>query len=99
MLHEDSKTTDRHGALRLALGIAAAYAAFGVAWILLSDAAVSAVSTEPAWLSLAQRYKGRVVFRELPGHSHWLIGEPGWEKIAGEALEWIEDVCAAQPVL
>ena len=58
MLHEDSKTTDRHGALRLALGIAAAYAVFGMAWILLSDAAVVAVSTDPAWLTLAQRYKG-----------------------------------------
>lgn len=58
MLHEGSESAETRGALRLALGIGAAYAAFGVAWILLSDAAVSAVSTEPGWLELAQRYKG-----------------------------------------
>lgn len=58
MLHEGSESPEAGGALRLALGIGAAYAAFGMAWILLSDAAVSAVSTEPGWLELAQRYKG-----------------------------------------
>ncbi len=49
MLHEGSEPAETRSALRLALGIGAAYAAFGVAWILLSDAAVSAVSTEPGW--------------------------------------------------
>jgi len=58
MLHEGSESPETRGALRLALGIGAAYAAFGIAWILLSDAAVSAVSTEPGWLEVAQRYKG-----------------------------------------
>ncbi|HWD27485.1 MAG TPA: alpha/beta hydrolase [Rhizomicrobium sp.] len=38
---------------------------------------------------IAERYKARAVFEELAGHSHWLIGEPGWEKIAGRVLTWI----------
>jgi pimeloyl-ACP methyl ester carboxylesterase len=46
---------------------------------------------------IAERYKGRVVYEELPGHSHWLIGEPGWEKIAARAVAWIDDVCGALP--
>lgn len=28
-------------------------------------------------------------FRAMPGMSHWLIGEQGWEDVAGAALEWL----------
>lgn len=42
--------------------------------------------------SVATRYRGRARYEELPGHSHWLIGEPGWEKIAKLALDWLEDL-------
>lgn len=38
---------------------------------------------------IADRYKGRARYEELPDHSHWLVGEPGWEKIAARALEWL----------
>lgn len=38
---------------------------------------------------IAARYGSRMTFEELPGHSHWLIGEPGWEKIAARAIAWI----------
>lgn len=27
-------------------------------------------------------------FQELPGRSHWLIAEPGWEAVADAAIEW-----------
>jgi pimeloyl-ACP methyl ester carboxylesterase len=27
---------------------------------------------------------------EFPGHSHFLIAEPGWEEVAGAILAWIE---------
>jgi pimeloyl-ACP methyl ester carboxylesterase len=43
---------------------------------------------------IAERYEGRAVFHELPKHSHWLIGEPGWEKIAKRALLWLDDILA-----
>ena len=26
-----------------------------------------------------------------PGMSHWLIGEPGWEQVAGRALDWTRE--------
>ncbi len=45
---------------------------------------------------LAARYGARIAFEELPGHSHWLIGEPGWEKIAGRALAWLEGAAGAK---
>ena len=45
---------------------------------------------------IAERYKGRVVYEELPGHSHWLIGEPGWEKIAARSVTWIDEVVGVE---
>lgn len=43
---------------------------------------------------LARRYGGRARYEELPGRSHWLIGEPGWEKVASGTLMWLERVLA-----
>jgi pimeloyl-ACP methyl ester carboxylesterase len=35
---------------------------------------------------------GRVgaAFRLMPGMSHWMIGEPGWEAVADAAIAWID---------
>jgi non-heme chloroperoxidase len=41
---------------------------------------------------IAARYHGRAVFEEVRGHSHWLIGEPGYEKIAARAIAWLGEV-------
>jgi pimeloyl-ACP methyl ester carboxylesterase len=43
---------------------------------------------------LARRYGGRARYEELPDHSHWLIGEPGWRKIADGTLMWLDRVLA-----
>jgi pimeloyl-ACP methyl ester carboxylesterase len=40
--------------------------------------------------NIAQRYKKLATFEELSNHSHWLIGEPGWEKIAQRVADWFE---------
>jgi pimeloyl-ACP methyl ester carboxylesterase len=49
--------------------------------------------------SIARRYRGRAVYEVIDGQSHWLIGEPGWERIAARSLDWLEQVLAedAQP--
>lgn len=44
--------------------------------------------------SVAQRYRGRARYEEAAGHSHWLIGEPGWEKIAVSSLSWLDEIAA-----
>jgi pimeloyl-ACP methyl ester carboxylesterase len=41
---------------------------------------------------IAARYQGRARFEEIRGHSHWLIGEPGWEKIAAKSIDWLDSV-------
>jgi pimeloyl-ACP methyl ester carboxylesterase len=30
-------------------------------------------------------------FRAMPGMSHWLVGEPGWETVAETVLRWLAD--------
>ena len=47
-------------AWRIALGIGALYALFGVVWIMVSDALVLWASADPAWVAAAQRVKGIV---------------------------------------
>lgn len=37
----------------------------------------------------ARRYKNAELV-ELPNHAHWVLGEPGWEKIARDASAWIK---------
>jgi len=40
---------------------------------------------------IAALYKGHVTAEVLDGMGHWLIGEPGWEKLAARALAWLKD--------
>jgi pimeloyl-ACP methyl ester carboxylesterase len=37
----------------------------------------------------ARLYKERAQFEVMPGMSHWLIGEPGWEAVCERALAWL----------
>jgi non-heme chloroperoxidase len=41
---------------------------------------------------LARRYGGRARYEELPNHSHWLVGEPGWERIVAGSLDWLSRI-------
>ena len=40
----------------------------------------------------AALYKDRAIHETVAGMGHWLIGEPGWEKIAARALAWLETI-------
>ncbi len=50
---------------------------------------------------IARRYRGRAQYRELKGASHWLLLEPGWEKLVAQTLFWLSrlhaDAEASQP--
>lgn len=37
----------------------------------------------------AALYKDRAAYETLAGMSHWLVGEPGWEKVCDRALAWL----------
>ena len=40
---------------------------------------------------IAALYKDRATAEVLDGMGHWLIGEPGWERLAVRALKWLEE--------
>ena len=40
---------------------------------------------------IAALYKDRATAEVLDGMGHWLIGEPGWEKLAARALAWLKE--------
>ena len=39
---------------------------------------------------IAALYKNRATAEILDGMGHWLIGEPGWERLAARALDWLK---------
>jgi pimeloyl-ACP methyl ester carboxylesterase len=39
---------------------------------------------------VAELYRDQATYEKIPGMSHWLVGEPGWEKVADRALNWLK---------
>jgi len=35
-----------------------------------------------------RRSKSITAFKEFPGRSHYIFGQPGWEEVADFALDW-----------
>ena len=49
--------------------------------------------TPPSVLrKIADKYKENAVYKEFENHGHWIIGEPGWEKIADYSSRWLRNV-------
>ena len=40
---------------------------------------------------IAARYRERGTYRLYPEMSHWMVGEPGWEDVARDALAWLAE--------
>ena len=38
---------------------------------------------------IAEKYKSVSTYKEFPDHSHWVVGEPGWQEIAEYIKEWL----------
>jgi pimeloyl-ACP methyl ester carboxylesterase len=41
----------------------------------------------------AERYGATLEL--YPEHAHWILGEPGWEKVADRVGDWLDDTCRA----
>jgi hypothetical protein len=39
---------------------------------------------------VANKYGAVSTYKEFEGHSHWVVGEPGWEDIAQYISDWLE---------
>jgi non-heme chloroperoxidase len=41
---------------------------------------------------VANKYKGVSTYKQFENHTHWVIGEPGWEEIAAFVYDWLKQV-------
>ncbi|HIE26042.1 TPA: alpha/beta hydrolase [Candidatus Poribacteria bacterium] len=41
---------------------------------------------------VAEKYEAVSTYKEFSDHAHWVIGEPGWQKIAEYISEWLNQV-------
>jgi pimeloyl-ACP methyl ester carboxylesterase len=47
------------------------------------------ITPAPVVRRTAGRFGKVATYREFPGHAHWVLGEPGWEEVAGAVAEWL----------
>jgi pimeloyl-ACP methyl ester carboxylesterase len=45
---------------------------------------------------VAEKYKGVSTYKSFPNHAHWLLGEPGWQEVAGYVKDWLDQVSRKQ---
>ena len=43
---------------------------------------------------VSQRFKHVSDYVEYPGQGHWVLGQPGWERIADETAVWLDSKAA-----
>jgi pimeloyl-ACP methyl ester carboxylesterase len=46
---------------------------------------------------VAHKYRAVSTYREFERHAHWVVGEPGWQEIAGYAARWLRQVVGTHP--
>ncbi|MBU1078807.1 MAG: alpha/beta hydrolase [Spirochaetes bacterium] len=39
---------------------------------------------------VAKKYRSIAEYKEYPDHAHWIIDEPGWEKVADDIYTWLQ---------
>ena len=49
------------------------------------------MSTSKAAFKLQSKSKAKTELMEYPDRSHHIVGEPGWEEVADQALDWAEE--------
>ncbi len=45
-------------------------------------------------VKIAHKYRAVLTYKVFPDNAHWVIGEPGWEKIAEYISDWMDRVSA-----
>ncbi len=48
--------------------------------------------------AIAEKYKSVSTFKEIEGHAHWMVAEPGWEEIAAYTADWLSHCALADDV-
>jgi len=45
---------------------------------------------------VAHKYRAVATYREFDRHAHWVVGEPGWQEIAGYVARWVKQAVGSQ---
>lgn len=45
---------------------------------------------------VAKKYEPNSLYKEYDQHSHWIIGEPGWEEVAEDICLWLDSTDSAK---
>lgn len=48
---------------------------------------------------VADKYNTVSTYKEFANHSHWIIGEPGWQETAAYVSEWLNEACQVKSQL
>ena len=40
---------------------------------------------------VAEKYRTVSTYREFAGQAHWVLGQPGWEEVAGAVAGWLQE--------
>jgi len=62
--------------------------------VLVIGGAHDRIMPAPVVRKIARKYRNVVIYREYADHAHKVITEPGWQKIAADIADWLEQVLA-----
>ena len=54
------------------------------------------ITPAPIVRKIADKFEAVAVYKQFENHGHWVIGEPGWEKIADYTSAWLNKVFRVQ---
>jgi pimeloyl-ACP methyl ester carboxylesterase len=60
--------------------------------VLVIGAAEDRITPVSVVRQVAEKYQRMATYKEFAGHAHWVVGEPGWEEIAGYINEWLNQL-------
>ena len=57
--------------------------------LLIVAGAEDRITPAPVVRKIASRYRPHATYMEFGGHAHWIMKEPGWEKVAEHISLWL----------
>jgi pimeloyl-ACP methyl ester carboxylesterase len=57
--------------------------------VLVISGAEDRITPASVGKKIAAKYRAVSTYQEFENHAHWVVGEPGWEKIAEFTAEWL----------
>ena len=60
--------------------------------VLVIGAAEDRITPVSVVRKVAEKYQRVSTYKEFAGHAHWVVGEPGWEEIAGYIEGWLHEL-------